>query len=474
MSIKPLAKRDIVIVGGSLGGLMVAIPLIRLGHNVTIIERSPTPLLHDQGAGIVAGGETLEFWSKFKPGVHPNDSQRWKARDIAVHSRQRLYLDVKGKVIDRDPWEQRMTSWDLLYYLGRAAFDGVDSEYLVKQDASNSDDHTPSGGGKAKYEFGRSVTSIREVDDRIEISYSDSRDHTNGDTTSASDTMTADFLIAADGPSSTLRPVLIPNPPPRTYVGYVAFRGTVPELNLSSSAKTAFVESFTFYHGTGCQILAYTIPGAKGTLTPGERLINWVWYWNFPESSEEFKNVMTDRDGKHHRFTLPSGGKMRDDVWGTQKSRADEFLPPQFAELVNKTTNPFVQAITDLPPPPSDTKITRLLGGKALLLGDALAGFRPHTAASTSQAALHALLVDKVFKGEMSWDEYEKKVLDHAKFWVERGIMLGERSQFGVHPMAGKTGTENKTGGEDNDKEVSWQELNMRKQKRKDVVLEAT
>jgi hypothetical protein len=182
---------------------------------------------------------------------------------------------------------------------------------------------------------------------------------------------------------------------------------------------------------------AYAIPGHNGALEKGKRLLNWVWYCNYKEGSDEYQELMTDVDGQQHRFTVPTGGKMKQEVLEKAKDRATEQLPPQFAELVVKTTNPFVQAITDLPPP-EDVPIARLLNGKAILVGDALSGFRPHTAASTSQAAFHALLLEQAFRGQMSWDEYEKEVLEFANNWQRRGVMLGQRSQFGEHPLSGE------------------------------------
>jgi 2-polyprenyl-6-methoxyphenol hydroxylase-like FAD-dependent oxidoreductase len=58
---------DIAVVGGSLGGLFAAIPLLRMPqkHRVTILERNGRPLLHDQGAGIVAGGHVQKWIEKF-------------------------------------------------------------------------------------------------------------------------------------------------------------------------------------------------------------------------------------------------------------------------------------------------------------------------------------------------------------------------------------------------------------------------
>ena len=144
---------------------------------------------------------------------------------------------------------------------------------------------------------------------------------------------------------------------------------------------------------------------------------------------------MTDMDGVKHRFTLPTSGEMRPEVWERQKTHAQPSLPPQFAEIVAKTVMPFVQAIIDLPPPEKGMSLSRLLNGKAILVGDALSGFRPHTAASTSQAAFHALQLEGAFTGKLSRDEYEATVLDFAGRWFQRGVMLGTRSQFGHHPL---------------------------------------
>ena len=204
-------------------------------------------------------------------------------------------------------------------------------------------------------------------------------------------------------------------------------------MDLSLEATDVIVERFPFFHGPSTQMLAYTIPGPAGTLTKGQRLVNWVWYVNVPEASQEYKDFMTDKDGNIHRYTWPTGGKMRDEIWDAQKKKAKESLPPQYAELIFKTKMPFVQAITDLPPPEDGR--CRFLNGHAILLGDALSGFRPHTAASTSQAAFHAIMLAKVFRGVIEWDDYDEHVIDFARGWQRSGVMLGNRSQFGEHPL---------------------------------------
>jgi len=394
---------------------MTSITLRRQGHNVRIFERSPTPLLHDQGAGIVAGGDTRAFLDDYDATGTPS----------AVPSRTRLYLDKDGNVISREDSLQHMTSWDLVYHICRANFDGVRSEYVRadKLDAARA-------GGKGVYQYGRQVVGLEAAGSKAKVSFKSTIEGENKDEVKEE---LADFVVVAEGASSELRPQLSPSSPRKTYAGYVAFRGTVPEADVSPEAAEVFVERFPFFHAKGIQILAYVIPARNGTLEPGKRLVNWVWYWNVDDSSDEYRAIFTDKHGGRHRWTLPPGNNMAEDVWQTQKQRARDLLPPPFAELVLKTDSPFVQAVADLEPP-ADGGVW-LLDGKALLVGDAVAGFRPHTAASTSQAAFHALRLARVFQGEMNRDEYEAEVMDYARRLQKRGVELGNRSQFRSHPF---------------------------------------
>jgi len=231
------------------------------------------------------------------------------------------------------------------------------------------------------------------------------------------------MVLGADGPSSTIRKLFAPAVK-REYAGYVAWRGTILEKEASKLVKETFVEKFTFYHGPGIQILTYLIPGKDGNLNPGSRLINWVWYCNYPSSSPSYKDLMTDSDGHHHHFTMPAS-KLKPALWKQQKQHAIDVLPPAFSELVNATTEPFVQAITDVLPSEAS-----FMNGKVLLVGDAVAGFRPHTAASTSQAAYHALLLDQKMREEISQEEMLWEMRQYAERLSAAGIKMGNRSQF--------------------------------------------
>jgi len=394
---------------------MTSVALRRLGHNIRILERSPTPLLHDQGAGIVAGGEIPTFMEQYDRTKTP----------FVVTSNQRIYLDKKGNVTQRENKEQHMTSWDVVYHICRANFDRTQSSYTN----SNAQHDLPEEGTSV-YQHGVAVTEVEEDGEGLKVSY---KSTLPGEENKDQQVAKADFVIIADGSSSKIRKQLCPSSSERTYAGYVAFRGTIPEGELSKEAAAVFIEKFPFFHSEHTQILGYTIPN-QGDVTPGKRLVNWVWYVNVKGDSDEYRQIMTDTTGTTHRLTLPAGGHMQPKVWEARKADAAATLPPQFAELVEKTKSPFVQAITDLEVP-ADRKCWRL-GGKAVLVGDALAGFRPHTAASTAQAALHALTLARVFGGELNKEAYQDEVMEFATRLQEQGVFLGNRSQFGEHPLA--------------------------------------
>ncbi|CAD0082140.1 unnamed protein product [Aureobasidium vineae] len=411
--------QSVVVVGGSLAGLMHALAIIVHSPSVkvTILERSPSALLHNQGAGVVAGSDTQSFFSRYVCPGH----------DFAVLSTQRQYLDRKGEVIQgsAEKRDQRMTSWDTLYRYLRWRVDDMDiKDYISSSDLKKLEARLSDfGHGKADYQYGCKVRSVEDLGPSkgIRVRWTNKSDK--------EEEMTADLVIAADGGSSSVRRTLLPAVQ-RTYAGYVALRGTVPEDEISESAAEAFSEKFAFYHADGTQILVYLIPGENGTLEPGKRLMNWVWYRNYKDGSDELSDLMTGKDQSHHHITLPPD-QMKDEVWAKQKQDARDVLPPQFAELVNKTTHPFVQAITDNISPNNE-----FCSGKLLLVGDALAGFRPHTAASTSQAAFDALTLGELLEGNINRTEYNDRVMTYASETQKHGVELGERSQFGKHPLA--------------------------------------
>jgi 2-polyprenyl-6-methoxyphenol hydroxylase-like FAD-dependent oxidoreductase len=377
-----------------------------------LLERNPKPVLDNQGAGIVAGGDTLAFF-------------KWYSRcqrELAVSSVRRQYLNRNGDVVHKEDMKQSMTSWDLAYYMLRANVDGLESAYC---EVPKSDDSS----AQVKHLHGHKVTGMWEQGEkagRLVVEY-ETVDNKKG-------SVEADLVIGADGPSSTVRSIFTPEVE-RTYAGYVALRGTVREDRVSPKTLEAFSERFTFFHGPGIQILAYLIPGNNGTLQPGERFINFVYYKNtaprgMTDRSTEFRTLMTDVDNNYHRITMPPG-KMNPKAWATQCDIAREKLPPQFAEVVCSTEKPFVQAVTDVISPTNE-----FLDGRVILVGDALAGFRPHTVASTSQACFDAMILADMIEGKIGRRYWKTQTLGFARTIQARGVSLGERSQQEELPLS--------------------------------------
>ncbi|KAK6070147.1 salicylate hydroxylase (FAD binding domain-containing protein) [Seiridium cupressi] len=390
-------KLHFVIIGGSLGGLAAGLALKAIDHDTTILERNPTPALEEQGAGIVAGGDTLAFFERYNRCDRP----------IAVTSHRRQYLDREGNVVHKEDMDQNMTSWDLAYFLMRANYDGLDSKHCKVPAAIP--EH-----GQASHLHDHNVTDIKEDGDKIRVFYRTSEGKDGS--------IVGDMVIGADGPSSTVRKILQPDVE-RTYAGYCALRGTIPENDVSEATKEAFSERFTFFHCPGVQILAYLIPGENGTVEPGKRLINFVYYTNFPEGSPELEEIMTDKNGKRRPITMPPG-MIDPEAWEKQRKIAKERLAPQFAEIVCGTKKPFVQAVTDVISPTN-----QYMNGKLVLIGDSLAGFRPHTVASTSQAAFDAMIFADYIQGKVSKEKWKKETMGFARFIQKRGVDMGNHSQ---------------------------------------------
>jgi 2-polyprenyl-6-methoxyphenol hydroxylase-like FAD-dependent oxidoreductase len=175
--------------------------------------------------------------------------------------------------------------------------------------------------------------------------------------------------------------------------------------------------------------LTYTIAGENGSTSEGHRLLNFVWYANFPEGSSDLEKIMTDKDGRRRRITIPPG-MITWDAWELLKSTADDRLPPQMAEMAHKTKNPFVQCITDVISPKN-----LYWGDKVVLIGDALAGFRPHTVASTSQAAFDVMGLAEWLDGTISREQYVKQTMQFARLIQSRGVYIGNRSQYESLPV---------------------------------------
>lgn len=126
-------------------------------------------------------------------------------------------------------------SWDLLYTILRANFDGgLVGSYVLHAEKIETD-------GEAEYRDGVSVTSLVDHGGKVEVLFEGG-------------SIEANFVIGADGPSSVVRRLLAPEAE-RKYVGYVAWRGTVLETQLSQETRDLFRDHGVLYHAKGTQVV---------------------------------------------------------------------------------------------------------------------------------------------------------------------------------------------------------------------------
>jgi len=137
--------------------------------------------------------------------------------------------DIAGRSFPNH--QLKSTSWDTLYYRLRANFDSFSSKYC--EVPAENPDH-----GAATYMDGCTVTNVHEEHNSLRILY---RDIAGTDKE-----IEGDLLIASDGPNSQVRRILQPNVE-REYVGYIGWRGTVPEAEISIESRKILRNSSLLY-----------------------------------------------------------------------------------------------------------------------------------------------------------------------------------------------------------------------------------
>jgi len=358
-------KHRAIVIGGSLGGLFAGNMLKKAGWDVDIFERSAHDL-DSRGGGVVLQPDVVEVFREAGVDI--------RNMSLGVSSRNRIVYRKDGSVQDNRPAPQMQTSWSLIYATMKESF------------------------GNENYHRGRVLKSIEQDEEAKTVTavFEDgSRE-------------TGDLLVGADGNGSTVRQLIWPDEQP-TYAGYLAWRGLIPENELTPAARDGLAGDFGFSNTTGSHILGYLVPGENNTTEPGKRFYNWVWYR--VADDETLRDIMTDKDGKQRGFSMPEG--KLSEAWKEHVYReADALLPKPFREAVRSTKQPFAQAIRDL-------TVSNMVQGRVILLGDAAFIPRPHTAASTSKAAANALALHDALTA------FSEDIDGALSRWEPQQMMLG-------------------------------------------------
>ena len=368
-----------IVVGGSMGGLTAALLLRDLGFDVDVFERSPEPL-EGRGAGIVVQPDTVRWFAE-----HGGAEAVERVSTGSSHLR---YLGADDTVVYDVPSSWRFTSWTATYRALLGDF------------------------GTDRYHLGEHVAGLSQDDGSVTLRLVTGREER------------ADLVVFADGISSTGRRRLLPEVAPR-YSGYVGWRGTVLESEVSPRTHELLHDSLAYATAPGTHIVMYPIPGRDGGLRVGSRDLNYVWYRNVAEGPE-LDEMLTDKRG----FPCPVSvhpGLVQDRYVDELRAAARELLPPAAAELVLRTEQPFIQPVLDI-------EVPRMAFGRVCLIGDAAFAARPHAAAGTAKAAADAWALADAMRstdGDVvaALEKWEPGRLELGRSLVERVGRMGRHYQ---------------------------------------------
>lgn len=216
---------DVIIVGGSLAGLMHALVLRSLGRNVVIFEARPFQELQARAAGLSLWPHAQKLITKYVPDV---DLDAIAFRNPGVQMRTgdgALLVEIPG----RD--DVRTTNWAIVHGL------------LLKACEKRSE-----GDGSINFEMGKRVAGVREEGDTMVVTYKD-----GGGIERES---TAALIIAADGSRSFIRSKVMPDVTAQ-YAGYIAWRGRIKETEGPEELAGALEGKLVIFRFQGSYVLVY-------------------------------------------------------------------------------------------------------------------------------------------------------------------------------------------------------------------------
>ena len=381
-----MSKRRALVIGGSLGGLIVAHLLRADGWDATVFERNEQELA-SRGVGL---------------GTHPQLIAILKRAGIAfdetmgIRVPKVICLDRAGKIIVEQPMVRTMSGWSRLY---RALHDALPAP---------------------DYQLGKALRRVRQDADGVTAIFADGTRERG------------DVLVGADGIRSTVRAQYWPLAQP-VYAGYVAWRAVLDEQLVPRDIWQEIFELYTFCLPPGEQLLAYPVPGRDNDTAVGRRGYNIVWYR--PVTPHDLADLLTDAAGQHHAAGIPPP-LIRPDVIARVKADARAVLAPQIAEIFART-EPFFQPIYDL-------ESSQIVFGRVALAGDAAFVARPHVGAGATKAAIDAASLADSLGGDLhvGLARYQRAQLPFGRAMVALGREEGEYLSAQIKPKEQRTAAE--------------------------------
>lgn len=334
----------VLVIGGSLVGLIAANLFRRIGWDVEVFERV-TGNVEGRGAGItILPGLVSGFRAA---GADVSEAS------LGIELPARIALDKTGRIVAERAFPQSMTTWKRLY-------DALKDVFPVEH-----------------YHAGMTLERVEQNDRKVTACFAGGA------------RIEGDLLIGADGLRSTVRGQLLPDLA-LNYAGYVAWRCLTDESELSAPTHSMLFNRYSVCVAPGQQGIGYPVPGPGHSVEPGRRQYNVVWY--HPVTEDGLRGLMTDDTGRYHPNGI-SPALLSARARQEMVDKAPQVLAPQFAEAVQRARQHFFQPIVDL-------ELPHLVFGRVVIVGDAAFVARPHVAMGVPKGAGDAVaLVEAVKAG---------------------------------------------------------------------------
>lgn len=343
------ASPPIAIVGGGLGGLALAVGLLKHGIDIHIFEAAPA--FSEIGAGVAFG---------------PNATQALGLIDEALLDGYKKYATFNEDPQRSDTFMSLRWGMDQRKENGKKAGDliGYLEDKWNPESAKKIGVQTRSCIHRARLldvlvslipagitSFGKCFERVHEqTDGTLELHFADGS------------TALASALIGCDGVKSKARSIICGPEVEASYVGEYAYRAMVPKGEAEAALGAELARNGQLYCGYGAYIVTY--PVEHGDFTnmvaiphePGEQ---WAWSeddWTVPATQKEFS------------------------------SHFNGWYPP-LAELIRKYCQPFKWALFNL------QHSTPYNKGRLCLLGDSAHAATPHMGAGAGMAMEDAYIL---------------------------------------------------------------------------------
>lgn len=266
------SNSQIVIVGGSLAGLTLALACAARGLPVRVVERS---------TGHLQGGDSLSVDLAAIAATTGHDPRAMPALPVVPAYRDR-----------------HLTTWPALY--GWLHDRAVQAPGIALEE-------------------GKTVTSVADLGAQAEVTFSDGT------------RLLADAVIGADGYHSVVRRALAPSAPFARYAGYVVWRGLIEEQSLKHPVPWPSEGGLWIEFVQGYRLVAAMLPGRDGSLEVGRRQVTFAWFDAHQDELLRRTGCLTE-DG--HIVGTLGRGKIEQKVRKELVALAPQLWPKTWAEAV--------------------------------------------------------------------------------------------------------------------------------------------